>query len=169
MTQLSPTQREILSTAAAHDDGTTGAAEHPKAAATGLIKRGFMISVPASGGESRLLITRAGRAAIGAETVQTGDEREDVPALAAVQPDIVRPEAIQLGAIQPQGKIGQLVALLRRDYGASIDDMTRATGWQAHSVRGAISGAIKRGLGLSVASEVTDGIRRYRIAPQVGA
>ena len=39
-----------------------------------------------------------------------------------------------------------------------------ATGWQAHSVRGAISGAIKKRLGLKVTSEKSDGVRTYRIA-----
>ena len=39
-----------------------------------------------------------------------------------------------------------------------------ATGWQAHSVRGAISGAIKKKLGLNVMSEKTGTVRLYRIA-----
>jgi hypothetical protein len=43
--------------------------------------------------------------------------------------------------------------------------MQSATGWQAHSVRGAISGALKKKLGLEVTSEKIDGRGRvYRIA-----
>ena len=38
-----------------------------------------------------------------------------------------------------------------------------ATGWQAHSVRGAISGAIKKKLGLTVSSELVEGTRTYRV------
>jgi hypothetical protein len=41
--------------------------------------------------------------------------------------------------------------------------MMAATGWQAHSVRGAISGSIKKALGLAVVSEKIDGARTYRI------
>ncbi len=41
--------------------------------------------------------------------------------------------------------------------------MTAATGWQAHSVRGAMSGALKKKLGLIIASEKTEAGRVYRI------
>nr|TFG55530.1 MAG: DUF3489 domain-containing protein [Hyphomicrobiales bacterium] len=47
--------------------------------------------------------------------------------------------------------------------GATIADLTSATEWQAHSVRGAMSGAIKKKRGLPVTSEKTDGARTYRI------
>ena len=52
---------------------------------------------------------------------------------------------------EPKGKIATVLALLRRPEGADIDELMAATGWQAHSVRGALSGAIKkkpRGAGL---------------------
>jgi hypothetical protein len=65
---------------------------------------------------------------------------------------------------QPTGKIATITALLRRPKGASIEDLVKATGWQAHSVRGAISGAIKKKLGLNVTSEKTGTVRLYRIA-----
>jgi hypothetical protein len=61
------------------------------------------------------------------------------------------------------GKLGAVIALLRRDQGASLDDLMQATGWQAHSVRGAIAGAIKVKRGLTVLSEKTDAGRVYRI------
>jgi len=54
--------------------------------------------------------------------------------------------------VQPTSKIEAIVKLLRRAQGASIEELMKATGWQAHSVRGAISGSIKRKLGLSVFS-----------------
>src|SRR5277367_5937537 len=57
----------------------------------------------------------------------------------------------------PKGKIEMLVGLLRQEGGATIEAMSVATGWQIHSVRGAISGAIKKKLGLTVTSEKTDG------------
>ncbi len=60
-----------------------------------------------------------------------------------------------------------LIEMLKRSKGATIADMAAKTGWQTHSVRGAISGTLKKKLGLAVTSErVGDGPRRYRI--QVG-
>lgn len=50
-----------------------------------------------------------------------------------------------------------MIALLSRDEGATIADLTKATGWQAPSVRGAISGAMKKKLGLIVTSERIEG------------
>jgi hypothetical protein len=63
----------------------------------------------------------------------------------------------------PQGtsKLDQLAALLARRNGASIAEMMSATGWQAHSVRGALAGSLKR-RGLAITSDKIDGVRRYR-------
>ena len=58
-------------------------------------------------------------------------------------------------------KLDQLEALLARPKGASIAEMVEATGWQQHSVRGAMAGALKK-RGLAIISEQTDGLRRYR-------
>ena len=63
----------------------------------------------------------------------------------------------------PRGKIGLLVSMLRQKDGATIDAMMSATGWQAHSVRGAMSGSVKKALGLKVLSAKTDTGRVYRI------
>jgi hypothetical protein len=60
-------------------------------------------------------------------------------------------------------KLATIIAMLRRPGGATIADLTTATKWQAHSVRGAMSGAIKKKRGLPVTSEKTDGARTYRI------
>jgi len=57
------------------------------------------------------------------------------------------------------------LTLLSRAEGASIEDLQQATGWQSHSVRGFLSGAVKRKLGLALVSEKAEGQqRRYRIA-----
>ena len=47
---------------------------------------------------------------------------------------------------RPHSKIARLVALLGEGSGASLEDMTETTGWQAHSVRAALTGLRKRGL-----------------------
>jgi hypothetical protein len=65
--------------------------------------------------------------------------------------------------VVPGGKLGLLVGLLLRPDGVRLGEMTAATGWQAHSVRGALSGSIKKKLGYALASEATDGGRVYRI------
>ena len=60
-------------------------------------------------------------------------------------------------------KISQVVALLRRPEGATAAQIMAATGWQAHSVRGAIAGQIRKKLGLAVATEKVEGLTVYRI------
>ena len=60
-------------------------------------------------------------------------------------------------------KLSTVVAMLREKRGASIDQLVKATGWQKHSVRGAISGAVKKKLGLKIASEKSERGRVYRI------
>ena len=63
-----------------------------------------------------------------------------------------------------RSKQSQLIDLLRRKTGATIDEAVKATGWQPHSIRGAISGLLKKKLGLAVVSEKLDGRGRvYRI------
>lgn len=66
-------------------------------------------------------------------------------------------------------KIDQVVALLRRPQGATIEAMIAATGWQAHTVRGAMSGALKKKAGLTITSDKVDGVRTYRIAGEAAA
>ena len=54
--------------------------------------------------------------------------------------------------------------MLRRPKGATIGQIAEATGWQSHTIRGAMSGALKKKLGLNVTSEKTEGGKRiYRI------
>ena len=60
-------------------------------------------------------------------------------------------------------KLSALVALLRRPEGARIAELCTATGWQAHSVRGAIAGTVKKKLGLTVSSQASEAGRVYRI------
>lgn len=62
------------------------------------------------------------------------------------------------------GKLAELLKLVRRKTGASIEEMVSATGWQAHSVRGAISGTLRKRLGLPVERSKIDGVTRYRVA-----
>ncbi len=62
-------------------------------------------------------------------------------------------------------KQAKLIEMLKRREGASIEEIVKAFDWQAHTVRGAIAGALKKKLGLNVTSEKVEGRGRvYRIA-----
>jgi hypothetical protein len=58
-------------------------------------------------------------------------------------------------------KLDQIAALLAQTNGAGIAEMMAATGWQAHSVRGAMAGSLRR-RGLIITSEKINSGRRYR-------
>jgi hypothetical protein len=67
-------------------------------------------------------------------------------------------------ARRADSKQAKLIEMLKRPAGASIEEIVAAFGWQAHTVRGAIAGALKKKLGLEVASERIEGRGRvYRI------
>ena len=60
-------------------------------------------------------------------------------------------------------KLAIIVELLARPEGATISEMAGATGWQEHSVRGALSGILAKRYGVALASEVVEGRGRvYR-------
>jgi len=60
-------------------------------------------------------------------------------------------------------KKSQLIALL--SSGASMAQMTELTGWLPHTVRGMLSGSLRKRLGLNVQHSLQDGVRVYRIVP----
>ncbi len=192
MPKLTDTQLVILSAAAQRDGGTVlplpESLKINKAAAARTIKsltnRSLIFEQPATrddeawreaedGGRLKLVITNAGLAAIGADA---DDPSETQPATATAQPrkrksgnsrrakgGQSKPKALPAG-VRPGTKQALLIDLLRRKNGAAIDEIVEATGWQVHSVRGAISGVLKKKLGLTVESEVVeDRGRVYRI------
>jgi len=59
-------------------------------------------------------------------------------------------------------KIDRLITMLTRPDGATIAQMRDVTGWQSHSIRGALAGALRK-KGIEVTSDVAEGTRRYRI------
>ena len=69
-----------------------------------------------------------------------------------------------IATVPKPGKIGKIITMMRRPKGAGIKELTRATAWQAHSVRGAISGTLRKKQGLNVVSEKSGDVRLYRIA-----
>ncbi|WP_244484465.1 DUF3489 domain-containing protein [Mesorhizobium sp. Root552] len=83
---------------------------------------------------------------------------------AAIPPmSVTTPPASKHGADRPT-KADLILKKLKSAKGATIEAMMEATGWQAHSVRGFLSGTVKKKLCLVVTSEIgKDGVRRYRI------
>ena len=69
-------------------------------------------------------------------------------------------------AVKPKTtKTEAVISLLRHKNGASLGDLQSVTGWQAHSVRGFLSGTVKKKLNLALSSQLTaKGERRYHIA-----
>jgi Protein of unknown function (DUF3489) len=64
-------------------------------------------------------------------------------------------------------KQAQMIGLLKRSDGATLNELIEATGWQAHTVRGAMAGALKKKLGLTITSDKTTGQERtYRISSE---
>ena len=61
-------------------------------------------------------------------------------------------------------KTEQVIALLRRTEGATITELTKATDWLPHSVRGFVSGTLGKKLKLKVEStKDAQGERRYKL------
>ena len=64
----------------------------------------------------------------------------------------------------PLTKSQSVITLLKSKRGATLAEITKATGWQEHSVRGFLAGALKKRHGLEIQSEKHgDGPRRYRV------
>jgi len=68
-------------------------------------------------------------------------------------------------SVRKDSKKAQMIAMLRRAKGATVEEIAETLEWQRHTVRGAIAGALKKRLGLEVVSEKSDKRGRiYRIA-----
>ena len=124
-------------------------------------------------GRMTLVATKAAFAALG---IDRRDEAEDAEADAAEAPANVQaepkarpksPKTKEPNAPRTRDgtKQAQLIAMLRRAKGATIDEVVEALEWQPHTVRGAIAGALKKKLGLDVTSEKDEKRGRvYKIA-----
>ncbi len=122
-----------------------------------------------------LIITDKGLEAIGVEpdrpqgaaheTTQAEEAHEaaTAPAKAGAQPASA---AEQREAKPREGtKQSAMIDMLRQPEGATIDEIAAATGWQRHTIRGAMAGALKKKLGLTIASDKVEGRGRvYKIA-----
>ena len=60
-------------------------------------------------------------------------------------------------------KTARILALLQRPNGATLETLIKATGWQAHSVRGFLSGQLRKRMHLRLKSSKQDGVRVYTL------
>jgi hypothetical protein len=66
-------------------------------------------------------------------------------------------------SVRVPSKLDRAAAMLCEADGASIAEIMAAIGWQQHSVRGAMAGALKK-RGIIVTSVKVDGVRRYHVS-----
>ncbi len=72
-------------------------------------------------------------------------------------------------AVRSGTKQSTAIDMLRSPGGATITALTKATGWQPHSVRGFLAGIVRKRLKLDLQSAVLEGVRIYRITGGHGA
>ncbi|MDF1626282.1 MAG: DUF3489 domain-containing protein [Parvibaculaceae bacterium] len=188
MTKLSNTQAIILSAAAQRPEHIAlplpeslrgGAAAKVVGA---MLAKGFLEEVDADmrkgepvwcetgdGHGVTLVATDAGLAAIGIEpedanTTPVGST--DAPT-EGTAPETPSQQDVAPKARTPREgtKQATLIAMLRAPDGATIEEIMAATGWQSHTVRGAMAGALKKKLGLEVTSEKVEGRGRVYKLP----
>ena len=173
MSKLTETQTLILTRASARPgnlalplpEGLHGAAANM--AIGRMIKLGLIEEVGANlrckeplwrgtsdGHGTTLIATEAGLAAVGIDPVVSR-------AVASARKARAKPVPEAEGVPSIPGRVGTkkaaIIALLQRPEGASVAEIVAATGWLAHSVRGMISGALKKKLGLPILSEKVEG------------
>jgi hypothetical protein len=164
---LSDAQTAILSTACAREDGAVfPITASLKGGAVGnvcksLLKHGLIEEVPATDlntvyrhDEVRGPLTlRATPLAY--STLGITDEPDDTSPAAASPSPIQRRQGTKREAV---------IAMLRAEGGATIEEISAATNWAPHTARGFMSGTLKRKLGLAVTSEKVEGRGRvYRL------
>jgi len=155
--KVSPAQCLLLRTAACRPDGRVIPPDTLRGGArvtvlTSLLQRGWI--EPADDGH---VMTDAGYAAIGLQRPAPPDDAQPVD----INGDLQLLEGIP---VRPGTKLAALVMALRRPQGATSLQLMLATGWQPHTVRGAISGILRKKLGLNVVLAHHDtGERVYRV------
>jgi hypothetical protein len=151
--KLTPTQSTIIRSAARHPESEIALTATLQGGARanalkGLLMRGWIVEA----GDGHLL-TDAGYAAIGQQRPSLPPPIDDSPVRDSVQP------------CRPGTKLAKVVAALQNPDGATIFQLMCCTGWQPHTIRGVLSGMVRKKLGLNVVStKAAGGERIYRIA-----
>ncbi|AVZ79691.1 hypothetical protein C3497_09745 [Zoogloeaceae bacteirum Par-f-2] len=155
--KISPAQNLLLRAAARRDDGRIIPPDTLRGGArfkvlNSLLQRGWI--EPADGGH---VLTGAGFSAIGQLRPTPPDDVQPVDTIGDLQ-------LLEGISVRPGTKLAALVMALRRPRGATSLQLMLATGWQPHTVRGAISGMLRKKLGLNVVLAHNDsGEQVYRV------
>ncbi len=168
-TKLTDTQAAILKAATGRPDGnieplpaTLRGGARAKVI-DGLLARGLIVAA-----NEQHVLTDAGYAAVGKRRpIPKGVQKMDAPdALTKREPiDALQKLETTPPSIRHCTKLAAIIDAMRHPGGANIVQMMAVTSWQAHTVRGAISGMVRKRLGYEVVTEKgTDGLRTYRIA-----
>lgn len=176
--KLTDTQSAVLKAAAGRADGNIEPlpANLRRGARTkvieGLLARGLVVDV-----DGHQLLTNAGYAAVGKRRpvpkgVQKMDAHDAVAKRDTTDALTKREATYALQKLEATSrtirsgtKLATIIDAMRHPGGATIAQMMAGTGWQAHTVRGAISGMVRKRLGYEVVTEKgADGQRAYRIA-----
>lgn len=166
--KLTETQTAVLKAAAGRADGNIEPLPPSlRGGARAKVIDGLLARALVADADGHYLLTDSGYAAVGKRRpVPKGIQKLDAPDALA------KPEAThalqKLEAtppiIRPGTKLAAILDVMRNPGGATITQMMASTGWQAHTVRGAISGMVKKRLGYTVVTEKgADGQRAYRI------
>lgn len=166
--KLTETQTAVLNAATSRPDGNLEPlpANLRGGARTqiikGLLAKGLVVK---SGGCH--LLTDVGYTAVGKQRPASNDvaKRDAADALEKreVTHTLQKLEATSR-TIRSGTKLAAIIDAMRHPGGATIVQMMASTGWQAHTVRGAISGMVRKRLGYEVVTEKgADGQRAYRI------
>ena len=149
---LTQTQRDVLVAAKPRPDHRL----HPlpdrlrggaaKKTLDALVARGL---AAADGPEGALVATEAGLAAIGIEPEDANTAPAGAPNTATELDSAPKTRTPREGTKQ-----ATLIAMLRAPGGGTLDEIVAATGWLSHTARGAMSGALKKKLGLGRVDEV---------------
>jgi len=108
---------------------------------------------------------KADRSAVARPAASSKAASTRAPAAATIGPRKREPPPEQHPVEGRVTKHAQLLQLLNRTEGASIEEMMQVTGWQQHSVRGFLAGTVKKKMRLALTSSKVEGdVRRYRIA-----
>ncbi len=174
MTRLSDTQSCLLSAAANHSDRSLfplpdglkarGAVLQRTLAA--LLRRGLIVEISSTrdattwrtGEDGRrigLAATDAGLAAIGIDPAPDPAESDK---------EIVVCKEPPRNPVRPTGKLDMVLAAIEASGGATLDDLTAATGWLPHTTRAAITRLRQRGFKIELTG--ARGARHYQLADE---
>jgi len=156
--QLTPTQQAILTHAHQHTEGKIAwFPENIKGGARQKVIDGLF---------KRTLITYDGKDwFVAAEGYEALGVPRKAPVSAQAIDEVIEAATAAEPRMRDNSKQAQVIAMLKRPEGATIEQICEATQWQAHTVRGTFAGAFKKKLGLEITStKEAGGQRIYRVA-----